>query len=72
VWLAEPVPVTTTAAHDKPGTVLPAPEGRLHVATGDGVLELLVLQFPGRKALKARDVLNSRSVLGARFAGADA
>jgi methionyl-tRNA formyltransferase len=68
VWLAEPV-AAQVATDSQPGDVLDAPEGRLFVATGEGVLELLVLQFPGRKALKARDVLNSRSLRGARFEG---
>jgi methionyl-tRNA formyltransferase len=69
VWLAEPAPAIELPAHSQPGQVLDSPEGRLLVATGAGVLELLVLQFPGRKALKARDILNSRSMRGARFAG---
>lgn len=68
VWLAETA-TDQVAANCPPGSVLAAPEGRLYVATGDGVLELLVLQFPGRKALKARDVLNSRALRGARFDG---
>jgi methionyl-tRNA formyltransferase len=70
VWLAEPADVQDTA-NRQPGEVLEAPEGRLFVATGDGVLELLALQFPGRKVLKARDVLNSRSLRGKRFEGVE-
>jgi len=70
VWLAEPAPGQPVPADCQPGDVLDAHDGRLFVATGEGALELLVLQFPGRKALKARDVLNSRSLRGARFAGA--
>jgi methionyl-tRNA formyltransferase len=50
-----------------PGTILSSTDGRLRVATGSGVLEILTLQFPGRKPLKARDVLNSRPLGGARF-----
>lgn len=69
VWLAEPVTGQVTAA-GPPGAVLDAPAGRLFVATGEGVLEVLMLQLPGRKALRARDVLNSRSLRGARFEGA--
>jgi methionyl-tRNA formyltransferase len=37
------------------------------VTTGEGALELLRLQFPGRKPLEARDVLNSRELAGSRF-----
>ena len=49
-----------------PGTVLDVP-GRIVVATGEGVLELLQLQWPGRRPLPARDVLNSHNLAGARF-----
>ena len=52
-----------------PGTVLDVP-GRLVVATGDGALELLTLQWPGRKPVPARDVLNARDLRGARFESA--
>jgi methionyl-tRNA formyltransferase len=50
-----------------PGTVLDEP-GRLVVATGDGALELLRLQLPGRKPVSAADVLNARDLRGRRFA----
>jgi methionyl-tRNA formyltransferase len=49
-----------------PGTVLDVP-GRLVVATGDGALELLRVQLPGRKPVRAADVLNSRDWRGRRF-----
>lgn len=71
VWLAQPALDQPIPADCRPGDALETPDGRLFVATGDGALELLVLQFPGRKALKARDVLNSRSLRGARFEGVD-
>ncbi|HEX6573241.1 MAG TPA: methionyl-tRNA formyltransferase [Steroidobacteraceae bacterium] len=48
------------------GTVLDVP-GRIVVATGDGALELLTLQLPGRKPVSARDVLNARDLRGLRF-----
>jgi methionyl-tRNA formyltransferase len=51
------------------GTVLEVP-GRLVVATGEGELELLTLQLPGRRPVAARDVLNSRDLRGARFESA--
>jgi methionyl-tRNA formyltransferase len=68
VWEARPV--TAESAVEPcavPGTVMKAPAGRLVVATGDGLLELLTVQFPGRKPLKARDILNSRPLGGERF-----
>jgi methionyl-tRNA formyltransferase len=49
-----------------PGTVLDVP-GRVVVATGDGALELLTLQLPGRKPVAARDLLNARDLRDARF-----
>jgi methionyl-tRNA formyltransferase len=68
--LATPSPV---APFDlPPGSVLTAAGGRIVVATGDGALELLTLQFPGRKPLPAGDVLNSRALAGARFGAAAA
>jgi methionyl-tRNA formyltransferase len=66
IWQSQPLP--GTASPDvAPGTVIAAADGRIIVATGDGLLELQTLQFPGRKPLAARDVLNSRSLAGARF-----
>ena len=68
IWEACPVTAEDAAEpHAAPGTVLKAPAGRLVVATGGGLLELLTVQFPGRKPLKARDILNSRPLGGERF-----
>jgi len=68
IWEACPVTAENAAEpHAAPGTVLRAPAGRLVVATGGGLLELLTVQFPGRKPLKARDILNSRPLGGERF-----
>lgn len=70
VWSAQPwgqAPVDKFLARGlTPGAVLDVP-GRIVVATGDGELELLQLQWPGRKPLPARDVLNARNLAGARF-----
>jgi methionyl-tRNA formyltransferase len=52
-----------------PGTVA-VRQGRIHVATGAGWLELLRLQLPGRKPVFARDFMNARSLAGARFGDA--
>jgi methionyl-tRNA formyltransferase len=49
-----------------PGTVLDIP-GRVVVATGEGALELLTLQWPGRRPVPARDALHGRPLHGARF-----
>jgi methionyl-tRNA formyltransferase len=37
------------------------------VSTGDGALDVLALQFPGRKPLAAAEVLKSRTLRGVRF-----
>jgi methionyl-tRNA formyltransferase len=65
IWEARPA--DESAGASTPGAVVYAQDGRLLVATGDGVLEVLVLQFPGRKPLAARDILNSRPLRGERF-----
>jgi len=53
--------VVTGARSDRPaGEVIAASEQGIDVATGDGVLRLLQLQPPGRKAVAVRDFLNSR------------
>lgn len=43
-----------------PGTIIRADcaAGSLQIATGDGVLELLQVQAPGKRAMKVRDYLN--------------
>jgi methionyl-tRNA formyltransferase len=66
IWQAQPWPGSAPPATE-PGTVVEAAEGRIIVATGSGLLELQTLQFPGRKPLAARDLLNSRSLAQVRF-----
>ncbi|MGL6222563.1 MAG: methionyl-tRNA formyltransferase [Steroidobacteraceae bacterium] len=68
IWEARPAQQAESVADaGPPGTIVRAADGRLLVATGAGLLELLTLQFPGRKPLKARAVLNSRPLRGERF-----
>ncbi|PSW01430.1 methionyl-tRNA formyltransferase [Photobacterium lipolyticum] len=43
-----------------PGTILSADKQGIAVTTGKGVLRLTELQPPGKKAMKAQDLLNSR------------
>ena len=50
--------------HLNPGTILPAKE-RILVACGEGILEILELQMPGRRALSADDFLRGRPLSGA-------
>lgn len=50
--------------HPEAGTILPAKD-RIMVACGEGVLEILKLQAPGRAPLSAEDFLRGRSLSGA-------
>lgn len=43
-----------------PGTILAADKNGILVATGQGAMRLIELQPPGKKAMKAQDLLNSR------------
>ncbi|MEG3026125.1 MAG: methionyl-tRNA formyltransferase, partial [Aeromonas sp.] len=57
VWQAEVI----EQDHAQPaGTLLKADKQGIDVATGKGVLRLLTLQPPGKKAMSASDLLNSR------------
>jgi len=55
VWSARLLP----GAGTKPGSVLSVSPAGIDVATGDGVLRLLTVQAPGRRAVAAADYLNS-------------
>ena len=48
----------------EPGTVLEAGKAGIDVATGDGVLRILQLQMPGKRAMAAADFLNAHRVDG--------
>jgi methionyl-tRNA formyltransferase len=50
--------VLAEAGGAEPGTVVTAPAGALHVATGDGVLALTELQREGKRPSAARDFLS--------------
>ncbi|UXI01269.1 methionyl-tRNA formyltransferase [Photobacterium sp. TY1-4] len=57
VWRAA---VETDNQGQAPGTILAADKHGILVATGNGALRLLELQPPGKKAMPAQDLLNSR------------
>ncbi|MEX9843825.1 methionyl-tRNA formyltransferase [Providencia rettgeri] len=57
VWQAEAL----EEAHDKqPGTIINADKKGICIATGNGILNITQLQPPGKKAMSAQDILNSR------------
>ncbi|MCC4265200.1 methionyl-tRNA formyltransferase [Oceanimonas baumannii] len=57
LWQAEVLTEATSAA---PGTILAAGKTGIDVATGEGVLRLISLQPPGKKAMSCQDLLNAR------------
>ena len=60
--------VLTAAPQAPPGTVLAAAHDGIDVACGRGVLRILRLQLPGRKALNPREFLTGQRLDGMRFA----
>ncbi|WP_068978267.1 methionyl-tRNA formyltransferase [Aeromonas sp. EERV15] len=57
VWQAE---VIACEHGQQPGTLLNADKQGIDIATGQGILRLLTLQPPGKKAMSVADLLNSR------------
>lgn len=58
IWQAQAVSYSGEA---KPGTIIDASKSGISVATSQGALKIESLQLPGKKALSAADILNSRS-----------
>ncbi len=61
VWAAEALP---EMHHATPGQVLRHHAAGLEVACGEGVLRLLTMQWPGKKPLPMRDIVNAYSLQG--------
>ncbi len=57
VWKAS---VKTDATDKAPGTIISADKKGIEVATGNGTLVMTSLQPPGKKAMQAHELLNSR------------
>ncbi len=58
IWSAHVLEQTTTTR--PPGTVISANRQGIDIATGDGILRLIELQFPGAKRLPVADILNAK------------
>ncbi|MEH0690004.1 methionyl-tRNA formyltransferase [Vibrio cholerae] len=58
VWQSRLAEHTTDQAA---GTIIQADKTGIYVATGKGVLVLLQLQVPGKKAMSVQDILNARA-----------
>jgi methionyl-tRNA formyltransferase len=61
---AEPGPATANLA---PGVVVEGGRGQIHVATGDGRLQIERLQLAGRRPTSAAEFLNAHPLGGERF-----
>ncbi|WP_273840403.1 methionyl-tRNA formyltransferase [Providencia rettgeri] len=57
VWQAE---VIDDSQGKQPGTIVSADKNGICIATGNGILNITQLQPPGKKAMSAQDILNSR------------
>ncbi|MEQ4676848.1 methionyl-tRNA formyltransferase [Providencia vermicola] len=57
VWQAE---VIEDLQGKQPGTIIRADKNGICIATGNGALNIIQLQPPGKKAMSAQDILNSR------------
>lgn len=53
----------------KPGTIIQADRQGIDVATGDGVIRLLSLQAPGKKAVPTNDFLNAHPLKAGDYFG---
>ncbi|KMJ46781.1 methionyl-tRNA formyltransferase [Xenorhabdus khoisanae] len=57
IWQAEAITEQTDQA---PGTIISADKKGIQIATADGILNITQLQPPGKKAMPAADLLNSK------------
>jgi methionyl-tRNA formyltransferase len=53
----------------KPGSIIQADRQGIDVATGDGVIRLLSLQAPGKKAVPTNDFLNAHPLKAGDYFG---
>jgi methionyl-tRNA formyltransferase len=51
----------------EPGTILEVSPKGIQVATGDGILLILKLQYPGKKPMLVRDFLNGNEITAKKF-----
>ncbi|KLU14108.1 MULTISPECIES: methionyl-tRNA formyltransferase [Xenorhabdus] len=57
IWQSEVIAEQTTQA---PGTIISADKKGIQIATADGILNIVQLQPPGKKAMSVADLLNSK------------
>ncbi|MCF6764875.1 methionyl-tRNA formyltransferase [Thiotrichales bacterium 19S3-7] len=54
--------VINTTHHYQPGSVINLSKKDIQIATGDGILAITKLQFPGKKPMPIADVINGKSL----------
>lgn len=63
IWQAQVLPDNNPNENKSAGTIIKVDKAGIDVATGNGILRLLKIQFAGGKVLTVADVLNSRKDL---------
>ena len=63
IWQAEIFTSTEQKTKAIPGTILSSDKHGILVATGKGIIKLLVMQFPGKKMLPVADILHANKTL---------
>ncbi len=58
IWQAEPL---TRNTDQTPGTLINADRSGIEVSCGEGILRLINVQLPGKKAMNVADILNSNN-----------
>ncbi|MET0094277.1 MAG: methionyl-tRNA formyltransferase [Sedimenticola sp.] len=64
IWQSQPL---EGGAGETPGRVVASSKAGVDVATGSGLLRILTLQMPGKRAMSAADFLNANSLDGVVF-----
>ncbi len=69
IWHATIVDPSTQTTKATPGTIIKIDPDGIYVATGQGILKILQMQFPGKKTLPTTEILNSNKelVIGSIF-----
>ena len=69
IWQSRSVPADADASSADllPGTIVDVLDDALRVKTGDGVIDLLTLQWPGKKAQEAAAFAQGHELTGQRF-----
>ena len=52
---------------DEPGTIMEVSPNGVLVSTGDGLIQILKLQYPGKKPMSVRDFLNGNEITAKKF-----